>query len=374
MAAPPGFDPTASVLPDPGASSAPIHVMRGGGMKGGDRNSILRAYELGPGQKLDSEFSEQDKEKFVAALNSGGCNWQIGSITNAKCAPVVNVLKALLKQKIKSVNATAIPKEIEKSTIKPRGFPDIFRMGRPTTRPIGFASEFSSSSNHPSSTASTVSSVATESNQPDSPIVIVNEAEAAINSSEQPGRNSGSQGEETDMNNNANYNFPPINNNVEESLRNNLKQNQNIFKQTMVNSPKMNYRGNMSRRTANVRLNLTRKNKRIFSNFNINSKPTRIYGNSPQNIAKRYNYELSKSKKNVQKRAENAERTKRNSQIQKQKFAWEKQAQKETVKSVKSSLNQQIAALRAEKKSLPQTKKWYQVWKGGKKTRRGNRK
>lgn len=112
MAAPPGFDPNASVLPDPGASSAPIHVMRGGGMKGGAKEEILRAYKLAEGQELSTKFTEEEKEKFVAAINSGGCNWTTKSVLNAKCAPVVNVLKALLKQKIRRVNATAIPEEI----------------------------------------------------------------------------------------------------------------------------------------------------------------------------------------------------------------------------------------------------------------------
>ena len=115
MAAPPGFDPNASVLPDPGASSAPIHVMRGGGMKGGNPEIYkrwLQMYQLGPGQALANEFSEEDKQTFLAAMNSGGCNWTTKSVLDAKCAPVVNVLKALLKQNIKRVNAAAIPETI----------------------------------------------------------------------------------------------------------------------------------------------------------------------------------------------------------------------------------------------------------------------
>lgn len=362
MAAPPGFNPNASVLPDPGAASAPIHVMRGGGLKGGNRDSILSAYKLGPGQELADTLTEEEKGAFVTALSSGGCEWSTKSILNAKCAPVVKVLKALLRENIRKINSLDIPRNIRIE--KGVGFPTLSRLARPT-RPIGYASEFSSSGSP--SAKSSVSSTLPEESVPGSEapaVVIRNEDEAS--------ENSGSRVERADMNNNAAYNFPPIATNLEDTQRNVL--NQNVFRHTLVNSPKMNYRGNKSRRSANVRLNLTRKNKRIFSNFNINSKPVRIYGNSPQNIATRYNYELTKSRKNAQKRAENAERTKRNTQLQKQKLAWEKQAQKETVKTVKSRLNQQIAALRSEKKALPAPKKFYQFWKGGKKTRRGNRK
>lgn len=371
MAAPPGFDPNASVLPDPGASSAPIHVMRGGGMKGGAKEDLLRAYKLAEGQELASKFSEEDKLKFVAAINSGGCNLTTKSVLDANCAPVVNVLKALLNQKIKTVNARIIPEDVDigesqgsRVETMSRSFPNLFR--RPTQFPSGRASIpiLSPSSNPPSSNPPST----TSEEVVDQPILIVNENDA-------PGSSagiSGSRVEGTNMNNNAEYNFPPINNNVEESPLNIV--NQNVLKHTMVNSPKTNYRGNKSRRSANVRLNLTRKNKRIFSNFNINSKPVRIYGNSPQNIAARYNYELTKSRKNAQKLAENKERTRRNAQLQKQKLSWEKQAQKETVKSIKGRLNEQISALRAEKKSLPQAKKFYEFWKGGKKTRKSNRK
>lgn len=113
-APPPGFDPTASVLPDPGASSAPIHVMRGGGMKGGATDEeLLRAYQLAEGQPLASEFSEEDKQKFLEALKLEGCNWTTKSVLNAKCAPVVNVLKALLKQQIKTANSRDIPEGIK---------------------------------------------------------------------------------------------------------------------------------------------------------------------------------------------------------------------------------------------------------------------
>jgi len=46
MAAPPGFNANDTLLPDPGASSAPIHVMRGGG------TYILSVFEMGEGGRL----------------------------------------------------------------------------------------------------------------------------------------------------------------------------------------------------------------------------------------------------------------------------------------------------------------------------------
>jgi hypothetical protein len=49
MATPPGFNANDSLLPDPGANSVPIHVMRGGGRGGG---SIKQAFGMFPGGPL----------------------------------------------------------------------------------------------------------------------------------------------------------------------------------------------------------------------------------------------------------------------------------------------------------------------------------
>ena len=46
MSAPPGFNANDSLLPDPGASSAPIHVMRGG------NGYLLSVFEMGPSGRL----------------------------------------------------------------------------------------------------------------------------------------------------------------------------------------------------------------------------------------------------------------------------------------------------------------------------------
>lgn len=93
--------------------------------------------------------------------------------------------------------------------------------------------------------------------------------------------------------------FAGLNTSVfENEPENNVVQNLGLEARTeIINSPR-NFQGNRARRRANLKLNLTRKNNRkLYSNFNINSNPIRIYGNTPSNIAKRYNFEVTKSRK-----------------------------------------------------------------------------
>lgn len=282
MAAPPGFDPTASVLPDPGASSAPIHVMRGGGMKGGDRTSILTAYKLGPGQELDKKFSEEEKDKFIAALSSGGCSWTTKSVLDAKCAPVVNVLKTLLKQKIKSVNAATIPEDIKVSSESSESWLNKLTKGLKTTpapKEVPDVVNVDIDENQNNDIEVEMSAPLTGLNA----IAARARAKKAARSLHPTAENSP---------------FAELNTSVfENEPEENIVLNETVIAKTnTVNSP-TNWKGNRARRSANLKLNLTRKNKRIYSNFNINSKPVRIYGNSPSNIAKRYNAELAKSQK-----------------------------------------------------------------------------
>lgn len=58
----------------------------------------------------------------------------------------------------------------------------------------------------------------------------------------------------------------------------------------VLNNPK-NFRGNTSGRKATFEANLTRRNKRLSSNFAINGKKIRVYGDSPNIILRRYNQE-----------------------------------------------------------------------------------
>jgi ubiquitin C-terminal hydrolase len=127
MSAPGGFDPNASMLPDPGAAAAPIHVMRGGA-KGGnpegetasraqveigddvvDQKSqdILAKFQLGPGGSLEDVFSDEVKELFVQQVKSGLCKAGTGSsvILHKDCSAVVQVLRELYKLNIQRGNA-----------------------------------------------------------------------------------------------------------------------------------------------------------------------------------------------------------------------------------------------------------------------------
>jgi hypothetical protein len=143
MSAPGGFDPNASMLPDPGAAAAPIHVMRGGA-KGGDpqgetasraqveigddvvdqeSQDILAKFQLGPGGSLEDVFSDEVKESFVQQVKSGLCKAGTGSsvILHKDCSAVVQVLRELYKLNIQSTNTRnvlALNREMQDPNIK----------------------------------------------------------------------------------------------------------------------------------------------------------------------------------------------------------------------------------------------------------------
>lgn len=67
MSAPPGFNANDSLLPDPGANSAPIHVMRGGGRGGGSVKRMFGMFPGGPLGYLSPEIQdgfEKEVEEF----------------------------------------------------------------------------------------------------------------------------------------------------------------------------------------------------------------------------------------------------------------------------------------------------------------------
>jgi hypothetical protein len=76
MSAPPGFNSNDSLLPDPGANSAPIHVMKGGGLvfqNGGftpAEEAVLDKYQLGPGGILEEEIPSDVKTAFLQQIQS----------------------------------------------------------------------------------------------------------------------------------------------------------------------------------------------------------------------------------------------------------------------------------------------------------------
>ena len=124
MSAHGGFDPTASMLPDPTGGSVPITVMRGGGRGGAsteiddgilnpENQRILETYQLGPGGSLNDAFSDDVKQLFVEQIKSGLCTAGTGSavITHKDCSAVVQVLRELYKSKIQSTNRKNIPND-----------------------------------------------------------------------------------------------------------------------------------------------------------------------------------------------------------------------------------------------------------------------
>ena len=109
MSAPPGFNPNASLLPDPGASSAPIHVMRGGGQKGGAwteaQLKVLTEYGLAPGQPLADKVNDEVKTAFLEQLPL--CDGIDASIVDKKCWAVQQVVKAILNTNVAEAVAVA---------------------------------------------------------------------------------------------------------------------------------------------------------------------------------------------------------------------------------------------------------------------------
>lgn len=107
MAAPPGFDPNATVLPDPGSSAAPMHVMRGGS-RGGfvyspEDEEMLSQYGLGPGGKIEEMIDAPTKAAFLEQIKSGKCAKGTGDlvILQKDCWAVVKVIRALIRSSMR---------------------------------------------------------------------------------------------------------------------------------------------------------------------------------------------------------------------------------------------------------------------------------
>jgi hypothetical protein len=104
MSAPPGFNPNDSLLPDPGANSAPIHIMKGGGLvfqNGGFtpmEEETLEKYQLGTGGLLEAEISADDKTAFLQqlkAFENGSLN--LSTLKKDQWA-ILKVIQALLEK------------------------------------------------------------------------------------------------------------------------------------------------------------------------------------------------------------------------------------------------------------------------------------
>jgi hypothetical protein len=100
----PGFNPNDSLLPDPGANSAPIHIMKGGGLvfqNGGFtpmEEETLEKYQLGTGGLLEAEISADDKTAFLQqlkAFENGSLN--LSTLKKDQWA-ILKVIQALLEK------------------------------------------------------------------------------------------------------------------------------------------------------------------------------------------------------------------------------------------------------------------------------------
>jgi hypothetical protein len=118
MAAPPGFNANASLLPDPGAASAPIHIVQGGGASSNSSNSsnssveanseyteeqqwILEKYGMGSRGPL-TNFPPQTKRAFLEQIDTAcGHNAGESTILNSKCWAVMEVVRALIQESIR---------------------------------------------------------------------------------------------------------------------------------------------------------------------------------------------------------------------------------------------------------------------------------
>lgn len=107
MSAPPGFNPNDSLLPDPGANSAPIHIMKGGGLvfqNGGFtpmEEETLEKYQMGPGGLLEAEISSDTKTAFLQQIKSfdnGSLN--LSTLKKDQWA-ILQVIQALLEKQRK---------------------------------------------------------------------------------------------------------------------------------------------------------------------------------------------------------------------------------------------------------------------------------
>jgi hypothetical protein len=111
---PPGFNSNDSLLPDPGPSAAPIHVMRGGGGEAQatseeDKN-LLEKYGMGPEGILKGKIDEKVKAEFLKQLKSGKCSVGTGDMVILKkdCWAVSMVIRELLKAGIQRTNKLSL--------------------------------------------------------------------------------------------------------------------------------------------------------------------------------------------------------------------------------------------------------------------------
>ncbi len=292
MSAPPGFNPSASMLPDPGPSSAPIHVMKGGGIgvqSGGftpDEQKILKEYGLDTGGSIADEVDEPTKVAFVRQIQSGVCGVNAGEsvVLKKDCWAVVQVIRALLKKNIKSANTKPLPSSISISGTYP---------------PVAY----------PGATADNKFKAYVKSQWGKNPPALKSELDKA------PVETPAAPAETPD----APAVTPGLTPPVEEP---NIELTSELLTGTDIEEEPANFKGNASGKTASFNVNLTRNNsKRFKSNVVVKTshgtRKLRIRGSSPQQILNRYNFE---KKANIQKSAKAVRQAEYNAKLKKGAF------------------------------------------------------
>jgi hypothetical protein len=121
MSAPVGFNPNASLLPDPG-SSVPIETMRGGGSNitkapvevvgefSPEELTELALYQLGPGGVIEHDIDFNVKKEFLKEIkDKARCRRTTGDtiVLGKDCWAIVKVTRALLRAKVSKTNRSA---------------------------------------------------------------------------------------------------------------------------------------------------------------------------------------------------------------------------------------------------------------------------
>lgn len=345
MSAPPGFNPNASLLPDPGASSAPIHVMRGGGQKGGAwteaQLKILTEYGLAPGQPLATKVNDDVKRAFLEQLPQ--CEGINAGIVDKKCWAVHQVVRAVLNHNVEDAVATQsvlgnttvsnddIEEEYERATAEWR-----------STNPEAASKANKEAAENAALVAELEAEVAAEAPKPapkptvkptvkstgnaevNALVAEIDEAiaketgkpkpisvPAAAVAEEPPSPNVPTPDATGNTVNNSENPLSAIQTNYDTATvpleapgPNTLASeaiSANLEKATVVENNPKNFKGNRSGKSAKFRTNLTRKaGQRYYANFMVNGKPVRIRGNTPNSILKRYNYESQERPKAFQ--------------------------------------------------------------------------
>jgi hypothetical protein len=320
---PPNFNANDSMLPDPGQNAAPIHVMRGGGVNpllqnetneqsgggGGyteNETKILAQYGLDTGGPIYEAIDDKTKRKFLEQLDK--CKIGTGSsiILHKNCSAVLAVIRALIKAGIKRANSRDISKYENMNEVSVTAD----KSDKSNTNSEFGPDDLSDASK---ASASSETSSSNEAPPPSEPT-----------SSEPTPSDNLTNTNRMDNKNNTPFGTPSsnlftVNTREAVSPLSPPAFDEELLQSTNVEFDPINFKENVAGRSA-VNINLTRKNKRFVSNLKLNGRKTRIRGQMPSDILKRYNYEnqllttnrelRNRSTKNAAKRALEEQRSK----------------------------------------------------------------